>query len=554
MSTSSSASKQLSREAPAVGDYRRGTRLRTTSAGTWFPAVGPDEELAGLLLVHPGVDLKVLLPTIERLAELDLPGVHRPNPELVVQAGRNWLVTTGPPAPTMADVLDIGEDGDPAGAAALLSDVAETLLNVHKAGLVHGAVSSRAILLGSEGTALLTDWGTSDTASRSDDVSAWAELARCVAEQWCADHPEGATALGKAADAATNSGLGSARGQLAALTATASRVALAAMAGAWLHGTGDDGTPVIRAPKPTKKKTKPAARKKVASEPTSAPTPPAAEKAPAATPGAAAAATPAAAPSDPEPADPPTTALRIPPTTPPAEPTTAEPADPPTTALRIPPTTPPANPPSTARPVPGVPVAAARPPQPNRPPTRPPGHTAAPTRRPIPTRRQPGHLDAGHPAPPTLATGPSSASTAREQQPTNERTRIPRWYFGTLCVLTALAIVAAAASLFMLLKHGRATPALQVESVTVWTQKENAGCTLIGVITTNGAPGTVVYGWTSEAGTGPLITEQVADRHQVETRFRWTPEGAQSPDPAVTLQVVQPELTQAVARPASSCR
>ncbi|MBO0849858.1 MAG: hypothetical protein J2P20_10385, partial [Pseudonocardia sp.] len=99
MSTPPSPSHQLSPEAPRVGDYRRGSRLRTTPAGTWFPAVGPSEQPAGLLLVHPGVDLKVLVPTIERLVELDLPGAHLPQPELILQAGRNWLVADGPPVP-----------------------------------------------------------------------------------------------------------------------------------------------------------------------------------------------------------------------------------------------------------------------------------------------------------------------------------------------------------------------------------------------------------------------------------------------------------------------
>src|SRR3954451_21550339 len=113
MSTSSSTSQPTARHAPRVGDYWRGTRLRTTSAGTWFAATSPSDEPAGLLLVHPGVELDVLRSTIESLTELGPPGVHLPEPELVQQAGRNWLVSVAPPVPTLADVLDTGEHRQP---------------------------------------------------------------------------------------------------------------------------------------------------------------------------------------------------------------------------------------------------------------------------------------------------------------------------------------------------------------------------------------------------------------------------------------------------------
>jgi hypothetical protein len=125
MNSPNNPSQRLIREGPTVGPYRRGARLRTTPAGTWFPAVGPDEAPAGLLLIHPGVDTRTLIPTIERLAELNLPGVLPPRPPLIEQAGRHWLATAGPPAPTLADLLGRGGPyGGPGNAAAVLSDVA----------------------------------------------------------------------------------------------------------------------------------------------------------------------------------------------------------------------------------------------------------------------------------------------------------------------------------------------------------------------------------------------------------------------------------------------
>jgi len=232
MSGPSSASRRLIREAPRVGDYRRGARLRTTPAGTWFPATTPGDEPAGLLLVHPGVDTRVLVPTMQRLAELNLPGVLTPNPELIQQAGRNWLVTGAPPVPTLADVL--GGDGGhrtPSNAAALLSDLAATLLTTHRSGLAHGALDARSTLVGPDGAAQLTDWGTNPSAAAAGDVTAWAALAELLAEEWCAEDVTSAAALARAVQAAAGpTGLAGGFDQLRQLAHTAGRASLAAIA------------------------------------------------------------------------------------------------------------------------------------------------------------------------------------------------------------------------------------------------------------------------------------------------------------------------------------
>jgi hypothetical protein len=230
MTTFDSTAQRVSREA-LVGEHRRGSRVRTTPAGTWFPAVDPHGNPAGLLLVHPGVDVKVLVPTLARLVELQLPGVLPPRAQLNNQAGRNWLITEASPVPVLSEVLD--DDGPhrlPANAAVLLSDVAATLATLHQAGVVHGRLAANAVVIGQGGSALLTDFGTKPDAGPSDDVAAWTQLARLLAEKWCDDAPEAAAALARAVGAAAGNGLAAGYDQLRQLAAEGRRDLLAQLA------------------------------------------------------------------------------------------------------------------------------------------------------------------------------------------------------------------------------------------------------------------------------------------------------------------------------------
>jgi hypothetical protein len=236
MTTFDGTGRRTTRET-RVGDYRRGSRIRTTAAGTWFPALGPDDQPAGLLLVHPGVDLRVLLPTLQRLDELNLPGVLPAQPDLLNQAGRNWLVTLGAPAPVLGDLLDDGPHRLPGNAAAVLRDLAATLVSAHQAGLVHGRLAASSVVIGPEGTAQLTDWATNANAGQSDDVAAWTQLARLFAERWCADAPEAAAALARAVGATAGSGLAAGFEQLADLAGSARRDLLAEVAAAKAAGS-----------------------------------------------------------------------------------------------------------------------------------------------------------------------------------------------------------------------------------------------------------------------------------------------------------------------------
>jgi hypothetical protein len=226
MTTSDGSGRRPTREA-RVGEYSRGSRIRDTPAGTWFPAVSPDDSAAGLLLVHPGVDLRVLLPTLKRLAELALPGVLPLNPDLTTQSGRNWITATAPPGPALSDVVDEGPHRLPGNAALVLRDVAQTLTDIHQAGLAHGRLATTSVVLAPGGHAVLTDWATNPGANQADDVAAWTQLARLLAEHWCAESPEAAAALARAVGAATAGGLRAGSEQLAELAGDGQRALLA---------------------------------------------------------------------------------------------------------------------------------------------------------------------------------------------------------------------------------------------------------------------------------------------------------------------------------------
>lgn len=119
-------------------------------------------------------------------------------------------------------------------------------------------------------------------------------------------------------------------------------------------------------------------------------------------------------------------------------------------------------------------------------------------------------------------------------------------------MLTVAAVLTAAVTLVFEQKRAPSPP--RIESVTLWKHRAGTTCTLIGVITTNGGTGNVAYGWTSEAGAGPVVTEPVGEgRDQVEAHFDWHAETAHTPDPVVGLQVLQPELKQVTAHPATDC-
>ncbi|MDT7669951.1 MAG: hypothetical protein QOC74_2734, partial [Pseudonocardiales bacterium] len=433
MTSPSSAGQRLTREAPRVGDYRRGARLRTTTAGTWFPAVGPDQQPAGLLLVHPGVDLRILVPTIERLAELNLPGVLTPNPALLEQAGRNWLVTRAAAVPTLADVLEDGAHREPGNAAALLSDVAATLLTTHRAGLPHGALDARSILIGQDGAALLTDWGTNKNATAAGDVSSWALLAELLAQRWCGDDLVSAAALARAVHAANGpTGLAGGFDQLRGLAHAARRDTLAQAAKDELDAVGRGE---VRPPRrPQSRRAQPAPPAPTEPPAAAAAVPPMPVEPAVAPPVPQVPAEPAVAPPV-EPAEPAVAAAPEP-----AEPAVAAPAEP-----------------AVPEPVEAVEPAVAEPAEPA---------VAEPVEPHYDTHANFGAPpSAGHrtrPAPDADAPWAIPAA-AREPDPkarSAKRDQVPRWRLVLLVSLVVITLVAAAADLVLLVTRNTEASAL----------------------------------------------------------------------------------------------
>jgi hypothetical protein len=567
MTTFDGAGQRTSREA-RVGEYRRGSRLRTTPAGTWFPAVGPSNEPAGLLLVHPGVDTKVLLSTLRRLVELDLPGVLPTHTQLTNQAGRNWLVTEASPAPALSEVVDDGAHRRPGNAAALLSDLAATLVALHQGGLVHGRLTAASVVLGAGGTALITDWGTNPAATRSDDIAAWTQLARLLAERWCAEAPEAAAALARAVGATVGNGLAAGYDQLRDLAGSARRDLLAQVAADRVAGLGK-ARPVRKRPAPPPlppeleelEETPAPVQRQPPAEPEPVPAPPTPEPAPpvADVPAAdvpVADVTVALAP-EPEPPDsdesrtiglssqPARPEQRVrpqqPPPLAPPQPQAPPQAQPSARTSRIDPLQQPMWPPP--------PPAATPEQQPSLP------RWAQPQRQFPPPSEQP-EQSWFEPAPqpprePERREQPERRSGGTETgRPARDGSPLRMILIGVLVV--ALAIVSAL--LYLRIEHTNNGPDLRIEAVTAQGERRGALCMIYASLITNGQAGTLTYRWIGDQNAGPVMSVSVAEgQNQLVIGEQWLRDNS-NPNPSISIQLLSPNPKTASTQPASDCQ
>lgn len=209
---------------------------RDTRHGTWhalLPARSGDPALGALR-----VDRALLAPegTRERLAaavlavgRLRLPGVLG-TVDLVAEAGEVWLLTSRPPVPTVADLLDAtgAATGDASGpdagsVASVLNETAQTLLALHAAGLTHGALGTDTVVCAPDGVALLAESALGTVlgdaraaAGREADVLAWAALARTLADAWTGAGTPAADLFARCSATAESEGLAAARDALVA--------------------------------------------------------------------------------------------------------------------------------------------------------------------------------------------------------------------------------------------------------------------------------------------------------------------------------------------------
>lgn len=244
-------------EGATIAGHRLAGRSRTGELGVWHDAVSPSGAPSGVLWFDPGLlgeagaRERVIAAVRADLALLNRgdPPSLLPVADLVTARGEVWLITERRATPTLAELLDgphgpaagagPGRTGsgpaaiDPAGAIAILVEIARTLLTLHDAGLTHGALHSGTVVVGDDGSVLLAERGllaalrrtsphpssqadpTVDTASDPTvDTAAWAALAQTLARRLARDSVRGTAA-------------GPGYGEAAALLDRAAAVALA---------------------------------------------------------------------------------------------------------------------------------------------------------------------------------------------------------------------------------------------------------------------------------------------------------------------------------------
>lgn len=183
--------------------------LRPTECGHWYLTTD-GENLGGALLIDPALahsasnaeDARAgpaaLVDEVRAARTAALPGVLA-IADLVVQnsgpqAGHVWLLTDAPPGPTVRDLLELGPaHGLGVGSAAtLLNETAQTILGLHRAGIVHGGLGPSSVFVAADGKAALGEVALASalglrSANPADDVHAWAQLATLLAREWAED-------------------------------------------------------------------------------------------------------------------------------------------------------------------------------------------------------------------------------------------------------------------------------------------------------------------------------------------------------------------------------
>ncbi|MGI5486448.1 hypothetical protein [Microtetraspora malaysiensis] len=208
----------------SVAGHRLTGRARSGEIGTWSEAVSPAGTPSGVLRFDPAL---VATPAARERLVAAVAADRRlarstgllPVADLVTARGDIWLITDGAPVPTLADLLaEVYRGGVPSpgsgAVAAILADTARTLLDLHAAGLAHGAPHPGTIVIAGDGTALLAERGLlqalrGEPASPERDVTAWIELARGLATSWADDGS--AVLFERAAATAAAHGLAAAR-------------------------------------------------------------------------------------------------------------------------------------------------------------------------------------------------------------------------------------------------------------------------------------------------------------------------------------------------------
>ncbi|WAZ26257.1 hypothetical protein STRCI_007813 [Streptomyces cinnabarinus] len=105
----------------------------------------------------------------------------------------------------------------------------------------------------------------------------------------------------------------------------------------------------------------------------------------------------------------------------------------------------------------------------------------------------------------------------------------------------------------------RLGPSVEVDTVTVTAQPQVLGCDgtadIVGVVRTNGQPGTLSYRWTRSDGTASGVLREVVVRDQEEARLhlKWTFQGKGQRTALAELHLLSPTRETVTARFTYNC-
>jgi tRNA A-37 threonylcarbamoyl transferase component Bud32 len=196
--------------------------LRTGVCGTWWSASTGNGQPLGLLQLEPRL---MAQPAVQDRVAAAVAAVRAANPrgalrttELVVDTRRAWLVVAALPTPTLDDLVTARPTLAPGAAAGIALDIAQSLRDLHAAGISHGHLAADTVVLTRGGAATLVEVGVlaavrGQPTDLGRDVLAWSRLARVLATTTTS--PDEADLLGAAATIAESGDLATAARRLA---------------------------------------------------------------------------------------------------------------------------------------------------------------------------------------------------------------------------------------------------------------------------------------------------------------------------------------------------
>ncbi|MFE0588925.1 hypothetical protein [Micromonospora echinospora] len=160
--------------------------------GTWWRALTPDgaEQLV-LRIAAPDPALAERVTTATRAVAALRHGGLLGSAEPIRHNGALWLVAAGASGATLSELAETGGPGlDLPAVATIAAETARTLVALHAAGLGHGAVHGRTVVVTALGAVTLTEAALLPAlhgvpTDPATDRRAWSELVRWLVARWC---------------------------------------------------------------------------------------------------------------------------------------------------------------------------------------------------------------------------------------------------------------------------------------------------------------------------------------------------------------------------------